>query len=70
MKKQYAISLIVFLMLVTAVVYLQFMKGDVSENAIVGNVVASPAESATTFTGLLIVFVLVWYTFGKEEQVA
>lgn len=68
MKKQYAISLVLFFLLVATVVYLQYMKGEVTENALVGNVIASPAESATTFTGLLIVFVLVWYTFGKEEQ--
>ncbi len=67
MKKQYAISLMIFFILVAAVVYLQYLKGEVSETALVGNVIASPAESATTFTGLLIVFVLVWYTFGKED---
>jgi hypothetical protein len=68
MKKQYAISLIIFFLLAAIVVYMQYMKPGGTEVGIVGNVVASPAESATTFTGLLIVFVLVWYTFGKEEE--
>jgi ABC-type Mn2+/Zn2+ transport system permease subunit len=68
MKRNYAIGIAVFVLLAAAVVYIQYMAPGSGEAGLVGNVISSPAQSATTFTGLIIVFVLVWFTFGREGE--
>lgn len=70
MNKRYSIALIVFVLFALVITYLQFIGTPESSGGvgIVGQVIASPMESATTFSALVIVFVLVWFTFGRKEE--
>lgn len=63
-KDLYLLVLALFVVIAAFVVYEQFLSDTTGA---VGRVISSPTESATTLTGLLIVFFLVWFTFRDEE---
>ncbi|MBN2014381.1 MAG: hypothetical protein JW778_04305 [Candidatus Altiarchaeota archaeon] len=64
----YLVGLVTFVVIASVILCLQFMKPSSEETSIVGRITASPAESATTFTALAIVLILIWFTFIKQEQ--
>lgn len=67
MKKNYITWIILFLIVASFTLYLQIPEPANEGTGMIGRVISSPAQSATTITGLVIVFVLVILTLRKEE---
>lgn len=69
MKRYITIALLAILfILVFSIIYLQFLAGvPEGEPSVTGRFIGFSPESATTLLALLIVFLLVWFTWKERE---